>query len=88
MARITERDDWFDLWYEDKESILETMVRNMAADLNAGYDYFGVSIRRQRKDIEAYKDQMNAELDQFKTMGDAEVNRWCFYDMKKRGAIA
>lgn len=87
MARLTERNDWFDLWYDDKNSIIDTMARNMAADLAAGYSYFGQSIVKQRREIAQYKEQMDAEIDAFKEMDEKEVNRWCYYDMKKRGAI-
>lgn len=86
-ARVNSRDDWFEIWFEDKTSILNTMVKNMQADLNAGYDYFGTSITKQRQIIDTYKQQFDAELDSFKSMDDKQVNRWCFYDMKKRGAI-
>lgn len=41
MARVTERDDWFEIWFTDKKAMIETMVHNMAADLENGYDYFG-----------------------------------------------
>lgn len=88
MARITDRDDWFEVWFEDRESILNTMVRNMAADLNAGYDYFGQSITRQKKEIAEYKEQTDKTLDMFKDMDEKEVNRWCYYELKKHGAIA
>ena len=86
-VRVNSRDDWFEIWFEDKTSILNTMVKNMQADLNAGYDYFGTSITKQRQIINTYKQQFDAELDSFKSMDDKQVNRWCFYDMKKRGAI-
>jgi len=86
-VRVNSRDDWFELWFEDKTSILNTMVNNMQADLNAGYDYFGTSITKQRQIIDMYKQQFDAELDIFKSMDDKQVNRWCFYDMKKRGSI-
>ena len=86
-CRISDRDDWFSVWQDDKESILQTMINNMASDLNAGYDYFGKSIVEQRKTIEAYKKEIDNTFDLFKTMEDKEVNRWCFYDLKKRGAI-
>lgn len=86
-CRISDRDDWFSVWQDDKESILQTMISNMASDLNAGYDYFGKSIIEQRKTIEAYKKEIDDTFDLFKTMEDKEVNRWCFYDLKKRGAI-
>lgn len=87
MARINERDDWFELWFVDKHGMLDTMARNMAADLSAGYSYFGNSIKRQREEIEAYKAQFDAEMDTFKNMDEKSVARWCFYDMKKRGVI-
>lgn len=87
MARVTDRNDWFDLWFEDKKSIVSTMVRNMAADLAAGYDYFGANIAKQRDEINRYKAEFDAEIDAFKSMEETAVNRWCFYDLKKRGAI-
>ena len=87
MARITDRDNWFEIWFEDREAILSTMVRNMAADLEAGYDYFGNSITKQRQEIEKYKDETDHALDMFKFMDEKAVNRWCFYELKKHGAI-
>lgn len=38
MARLNERNDWFDLWFEDKQAMMGAMMRNMAADLAAGYN--------------------------------------------------
>lgn len=87
MSRVSDRNDWFELWFSDKQCMVETMVKNMQADLNAGYDYFGNSIRKQMKQIDEYKAEFDKQLDEFKTMEEKEVNRWCFYDMKKRGAI-
>lgn len=86
-SKITDRNDWFDVWQEDKENILFTMIKNMASDLDNGYDYFGKSIVEQRKTIEDYKKDIDSTWDMFKTMDEKEVNRWCFYDLKKRGAI-
>lgn len=88
MARITDRNDWFDVWFEDRESILSTMVRNMTSDLNAGYDYFGQSITKQKQEIAEYKAQTDKTLDMFKDMDEKAVNRWCFYELKKHGAIS
>ena len=88
MARITDRDDWFDVWFEDRESILNTMIRNMTSDLNAGYDYFGPSITKQKQEIAEYKAQTDKTLDMFKDMDEKAVNRWCFYELKKHGEIA
>lgn len=85
--RVSDRNDWFELWVSDKQSMINTMVMNMAADLKVGYDYFGNSISRQRAEIEKYKAEFDKQVDEFKTMDENAVNRWCFYDMKKRGAI-
>ncbi len=85
--RVTDRNDWFDLWFADKQSMVDTMIKNMTSDLAAGYDYFGTSITNQREMIDRYKAQFDAEMDSFKTMDEKQVNRWCYYDMKKRGVI-
>ena len=86
-VRITDRDDWFDIWFDDRQGMLETMIRNMTADLDNGYDYFGKCIRNQQYEIANYKRLFDKQLDMFKTMDNKKVNRWCFYDMKKRGVI-
>lgn len=86
-SHVTDRDDWFDVWQDDKESILQTMIRNMASDLSNGYDYFGKSIMEQKKSIEEYRQEIDNAYELFKTMDEKQVNRWCFYDLKKRGAI-
>lgn len=86
-SRLSDCEDWFELWFSDKKSIIDCMVRNMASDLANGYDYFGKCITEQRKEIEEYKEKLNREIDAFKEMDEKQVNRWCFYDMKKRGAI-
>ena len=78
---------WFNTWYADKECILDTMVRNMTADLNAGYDYFGNCIVKQRKDIEDYKAEFEKQLMSFASMEDSARNKWCYYDLLRRGAI-
>ena len=79
--------DWFKLWYEDKQSILETMCHNLAADLAAGYNYFGNSAKKQRGEIDAYKYLFDAEMDMLKEMDEKKANRWCRIDLIKRGAI-
>lgn len=81
------RDDWFDLWHDDKQSILDTMVKNMVSDLDAGYNYFGNSISKQRVEISKYKEQFESETMSLYAMTADEANRWCFYDMLRRGAI-
>ena len=87
MARVTDSNEWFDLWYSDKNSMLATMYRNMSADITAGYNPLGVCIQRQLKEIEAYRVEMESQISEFWKMDEKQVNRWCFYDMKKRGVI-
>jgi signal transduction protein with GAF and PtsI domain len=84
---ITRGTNWVEMWFKDKECMIDTMVRNMTADLEAGYDYFGKAITDQRNMIDEYKKKFEAQLDSFKEMEDSKVNRWCYYDMKKRGVI-
>ena len=79
--------NWFEIWVDDKENIVDTMVRNMRADLDAGYNYFGDCIRKQREAIDAYKKAFDDQLMAFTDMDDAKRNRWCYYDLLRRGAI-
>ena len=79
--------DWFVLWCEDKESIINTMARNMAADLEVGYNYFGNSIQRQIKEINEYRAAYNAELDKIAGMEPSRVNHYCYIKLLQAGAI-
>lgn len=79
---------YFRIWFEDRQSILETMKRNMLADLEAGYDPEGRSIRKQKVNIEKFEIEFEERIDQFKNMEDGKVERWCYYDLIKRGAIS
>lgn len=85
--RLNDRNDWFFVWFDDKKSMIDTMVRNMQADLEAGYNPNGKSIQIQLAMIEEYKTRFDHELMAFVKMTEIEVNRWCYYDMKRRGVI-
>ena len=78
---------WFQLWKQDKESILATMHKNLAADLDAGYNYSGDSIQSQLNQIEAYQKEFENQLMDLAQKEDGVASRWCYYDLKKRGAI-
>ena len=80
--------EWFEMWYSDKKWILSIMYRNMASDISAGYDVMGKSITEQKTMIANYEKSINDALYMFANMDDLKVDRWCFYDMLKRGAIA
>lgn len=80
-------DGYFNLWLEDVDSIIETMYKNMEADREAGYQFNGASLTRQRQEIADRQAERAKTLDLFKSMTEYDVNRWCYYDLLKRGAI-
>ena len=84
--------NYIDLWIEDKESIIATMIRNMQADLNAGYDPMGKSIKDQRAELARYKEEFHALTDKIAdiiiTKGNKAASDWCRLDLKRRGAIS
>lgn len=87
-SRIADyRGEWFNMWLSDRECVLDTMIRNMVDDLNCGYDYYGGCIINQRIEIDNYKMETDAALESFKGMTEQQVDRWCFYDLIRRGAI-
>ena len=88
MSKYTDnKGEWFDMWLMDKRSIIAVMYSNLNADLEAGYNPLGNSITKQRATIDAYINEVDTHLDSFYHMTEEETDRWCFYDMKKRGAI-
>lgn len=88
MLRYDKSIDWATMWEEDKTSILRIMYSNMASDLEHGYDPFGKSIRDQKTMISEYEREIHEAWDRFVYMTEEQVNKWCFCDLKKRGAIA
>lgn len=88
MLRYDRNTDWLQIWDDDKKWIMDIMQCNIIADLEAGYNPDGRAIQQQREDLQAYIKEYHAAMDQFVYMSDEETNKWCFYDLKKRGAIA
>lgn len=86
--RFRDFSDWFTIWFEDKRSILATMMRNLQADLDAGYSPDGNSARKQGEKILAYQKQFESEMDGFNDMTHEEIEHWCYRDLLRRGAIA
>lgn len=79
---------WQEIFIADKESMIDTMFINLTADIEAGYNPNGACVRAQREAIEAYKEQFKAELDALALMDNAKAERWCYYNLKKRGVIS
>ncbi len=78
---------WFEMWKADRESMLDTMIRNMASDLENGYNYWGNCIKRQREDIERFRAEFEADLDRLGEMDEKKAERWCHMRLIKLGAI-
>lgn len=78
---------WFNIWYEYTQSIIDTMIKNMHSDLEAGYNPLGLSIRKQREVIDERQREFNLQMEEFKYMSDYKINKWCMLDLKIRGAI-
>lgn len=79
---------WFEIWKSDKFIMLETMLHNIHADLECGYNYFGHTVQNQLKSIKAFQDEFNKTLDMFiKFNDDSKIERYCYYDLIKRGVI-
>lgn len=87
MKKFKGRTDWFELWLGDRRSIEHTMRKNMQSDLDAGYRPDGACITNQKADIAEYVAVTNGCLSCFVNWGEEKVNRWCYYDLLKRGAI-
>ena len=78
---------WFNIWLEDKKSIIDTRVKNLTADLDAGYDYFGYNISQQKRLIDSYKEDFDKELKNLSEMDYSKAEHWCYVDLRRRGAI-
>lgn len=79
--------DWMKMWIDDKQGMISTMMRNLAADLDAGYTYFGQCVQKQKYDIEEYQKQYEKELMALADMDEKKANRWCYFDLLRRGVI-
>lgn len=78
---------WFNIWFDDAKAVIETMIRNMMADIEVGYDPAGICIRGQQECIDERQAAFDTQMDLFKDMDEARINRWCYLDLKKRGVI-
>lgn len=78
---------YFELWCADYESLIYTARKNLQADLDAGYNPNGASIQRSRDVITEFQTRYADGLEKMKGMDEKQAQRWCYLDMKKRGAI-
>lgn len=81
------KNDWFAIWCADYEGLIETAIRNLCADLAVGYNPYGESIKRSRAVVDEFKTRYADGLEKLKSLDEKQAGRWCYLDMKKRGAI-
>lgn len=80
--------DYFEIWFQDKQGMLDTMTRNMQADVDAGYNPNGNSIVSQQLAIAEYRYLFEQQLAELSRMdSESRVQRICKYDLLKRGVI-
>ena len=61
--------------------------QHAAADISAGYSYLGNCIQKQKQELDEFKAEFETQLMSFADMEDGKRNRWCYYDLLRRGAI-
>ena len=79
---------YFALWCEDKRSLQATRIRNIMADIDAGYSPFGNSIVQQLKELKKVQKDYVETFKWFSGMNVREIDEWCHQDLVKRGAIS
>ena len=84
---MKEQINWIDLWFDNERMVIDTMCRNVAADLEAGYHPESNIIREQERDIALRQAQFEQEADRLKTMSEGAAKHWCYIDLKKNGVI-
>lgn len=82
---------YFEMWFADKQSMIDTMRRNMVSDLECGYDPNGKSITRQREELEKFIREFKEDMEMLKSLTlthtERKIENWCRLDMLKRGVI-
>lgn len=73
------------LWYECRQSTIKTMVSNLNADIQAGYNWLGKSIQMQLFEITKYTLEYQQQFEALSYMTHEEAVKWCKKDMIKRG---
>ena len=80
--------DWKKMWKEDVNSMLATMLENMACDSRYGYDMRGKALQEYHRQITRYMYWIQDCLNAMDKMDEDKAQKWAYADLKKRGAIA
>lgn len=82
------RKDWFDVWCADWEGLIETQARNVQSEIDAGWKYKSDRVQNELRILNKFNGEYRRQLGRFASMEDKEVNRFCYYDLLRRGAIS
>lgn len=85
--KYTDYKSWFEMWYIDKKSMYNTMIKNCLSDINNGYNIHGNCIMKQWQDISNYAKSINDTLDKFVSMNVKQIEKYCYFDLLEHGAI-
>jgi len=86
-TKFSDCDNWVEMYHADKQSIIETMIDNLSADLKAGYNPTGLSIMRQLVELAEYKQEYGRESEQLSALLPQYAERRAFENLRRSGAI-
>lgn len=79
--------EWIAIWNDDKRSVVATMYRNLTADIEAGYDFFGHSVYQEHAAITEYAAKWERQITELAHLDTDAKGRKCFAWLKESGAI-
>lgn len=80
--------DYREIWLDDADSMVSTMINNIIADMAAGYKGIGPCVVGQIEKLHRYAETKrfyDLMLDRWDE--DEMVQQWCYNDLLKRGII-
>ena len=79
--------EWIEMWNDDKRSVVATMYRNLTADIEAGYDFFGHSVYQEHAAITEYAAKWERQIAELARLDTDAKGRRCFEWLRDCGAI-
>lgn len=79
--------EWIAMWNDYKRSVLVTMHENLTADLKAGYEAWGYSVRQSQAQIAEFTAKWEREITELARLDTEGKAHKCFEWLKKSGAI-
>lgn len=79
--------DYVEMWHDDKNCVIKTMVRNMNADMQAGYDWLSMAIQEQLATITTYTVEYKKQSRALEFMTNNDAQKWCKRDLIRSGTI-